>query len=127
MNINKECCICLLSFNLDDNKISKWNCKHFFHKECIVNWNNNCPLCRCQQKYILNNKINNKINNNNILNINSIIQFNIFDDNIRKLYLDNWNDKYCLEDNHNFLVCKTYGVLVICKDCNTIQCMNKLH
>ena len=53
-NINhsniEKCCVCLSNL---DNNISKLNCNHLFHTECLNNWiqkdNNTCPLCR---KYI---------------------------------------------------------------------------
>ena len=42
------CSICLEEYD-NDNIISKLNCNHIFHKECIKEWfqkNNNCPNCR---------------------------------------------------------------------------------
>tara|TARA_B100000035_G_C20995374_1_gene552210 strand:- start:804 stop:1184 length:381 start_codon:yes stop_codon:yes gene_type:complete len=45
----KECSICLESFNLND-KIFNLNCGHIFHKKCLKEWinkdKNECPLCR---------------------------------------------------------------------------------
>ena len=47
-NDNKDCCICLDTFE-ENNKSIVLNCSHRFHKECILNWFKkelNCPLCR---------------------------------------------------------------------------------
>ena len=42
------CSICLDEFKEGDN-IKKLNCKHIFHKECLLPWLNDndcCPMCR---------------------------------------------------------------------------------
>jgi len=46
----EECVICLDLYEKKD-KITKLECEHIFHHECIVIWtknNNSCPLCRIQ-------------------------------------------------------------------------------
>jgi len=55
---DKKCSICLES---NKKQLAFLNCKskHFFHRECILNWlkeNNTCPICREQIK--INNKKN---------------------------------------------------------------------
>ena len=30
----------------DKDKYQKFVCNHFFHKNCIQQWNGPCPLCR---------------------------------------------------------------------------------
>jgi DNA-binding transcriptional regulator YhcF (GntR family) len=49
INIDKECNVCMDSYNLND-KIVKLPCNHIFHTECIRNWLCNekvtCPVCR---------------------------------------------------------------------------------
>ena len=54
-NMNTTCAICLDEFKDDtteDGKlIFELDCKHLFHKDCIVRWvlkNQSCPLCRCE-------------------------------------------------------------------------------
>tara|TARA_B100002019_G_C21259649_1_gene595948 strand:+ start:1368 stop:2210 length:843 start_codon:yes stop_codon:yes gene_type:complete len=56
----EKCCVCL---DNTDKYVSKLECNHLFHTECLYNWiqkdNNTCPLCR---KYIYNcSKCNGKI------------------------------------------------------------------
>ena len=45
---DEECCICLGSFDKEDD-IATLQCFHYFHKECIVDWLQNekpeCPVC----------------------------------------------------------------------------------
>jgi len=39
-----DCSICLSNMKYE---ILKTNCNHFFHKNCLQQWNNTtCPLCR---------------------------------------------------------------------------------
>lgn len=45
---DKECVICLDVFKKDE-KISKLDCNHIYHTECIKSWftnNLSCPMCR---------------------------------------------------------------------------------
>lgn len=45
---NKECSICFLDFNVND-KVSRLQCGHFFHTECVNEWLQKkctCPICR---------------------------------------------------------------------------------
>jgi hypothetical protein len=46
---SKECLICIEYFNKEDD-ITKINCNHIFHKNCIKSWlcyeSNKCPICR---------------------------------------------------------------------------------
>jgi hypothetical protein len=45
-HVNGECSICYSEYK---DKISKLNCNHIYHKECISPWalkSNTCPLCR---------------------------------------------------------------------------------
>jgi hypothetical protein len=48
-NINDKCSICLLSIDKGDT-ILDIECKHYFHKECLVaylkEYNHICPICR---------------------------------------------------------------------------------
>lgn len=46
---NEECNICIEHYSIGNN-ITKLDCNHFFHSECIKNWlcneNITCPICR---------------------------------------------------------------------------------
>ena len=45
---NKECSICFMEFKVND-KVSRLQCGHFFHGECINEWLRKrctCPVCR---------------------------------------------------------------------------------
>lgn len=45
---NKECSVCFLEFNVND-KVSRLQCGHFFHPECVNEWLQKkctCPICR---------------------------------------------------------------------------------
>ncbi len=47
-NLDSECIICMENFQNDKYTI-RLECKHFFHKECVVQWftkNASCPICR---------------------------------------------------------------------------------
>lgn len=117
------CAICI--DNLDNNIINKWSCIHIFHSNCIKKWkNNSCPLCRTTE---LNNQ-NIKSNNQNILDINKLknICKNLEGD-IKEIYLELFNDKDCITNNHNLICLEQFGVKIICEDCNKIQCFNRLH
>lgn len=60
---NKQCPICTLEFEIDDN-IRSTPCNHFFHMDCIYQWLTKhcthplCPVCRhdCREPYINNQK-----------------------------------------------------------------------
>ena len=45
-----DCVICLSPINTRNEEIERSsNCKHFFHRQCIVEWisqNSTCPMCR---------------------------------------------------------------------------------
>lgn len=115
-----ECAICLLEKN-NFNKL--WICNHTFCTECCEDISNsnisNCPLCR-EQELIIKSK-----NNNNILDINIMRTMKI--PNNTDLYLNKWNKKTCLNNNHEIVIRQTYGVIAICVECNITQCFNLLN
>ena len=63
---NNENLICNICFNVLNNPVScsyKKNC-HYFCKECInafLKENNNCPICKENFEYKINNLLNNKL------------------------------------------------------------------
>ena len=57
MEIDEECSICLES--LKSFKICKLECDHYFHEDCIKEWNTKsdiCPLCNQPMKFVLKKK-----------------------------------------------------------------------
>jgi hypothetical protein len=51
MNVENSkdiCVICIDNIDITDLDISKIDCNHIFHKNCIDEWlniNNKCPIC----------------------------------------------------------------------------------
>lgn len=55
-----ECAICLSSMSSEKDIITKTECGHKFHVNCLEEWikrSNTCPLCRCKTQYNMYNKI----------------------------------------------------------------------
>ena len=54
--MNNDCVICLENINKDN--LIKLNCKHMFHKDCILTLikkrNRKCPLCRHRITWTIN-------------------------------------------------------------------------
>ena len=49
INKEKQCSICMEEYQ-DDSKVSKPDCLHLFHENCLKKWieiNKSCPICRC--------------------------------------------------------------------------------
>ena len=45
------CSICLDDYSDAENKITKLECGHIYHKECVKDWlenNSTCPVCRTE-------------------------------------------------------------------------------
>jgi len=45
-----KCVICCEEFQLSKDDVVELPCKHFFDRDCIINWlklHNTCPICRC--------------------------------------------------------------------------------
>ena len=122
MSENLNCAICLNI--LENDIISKWKCNHKFHNICISTWNNGCPICRnnvliedINEKFFTDDKIKSfdRLHNLKVSNLYHII------------YLNLWKNKSCIENKHNFLLVKPYGVIVICKTCKRYECHNLKH
>ena len=127
---NNECSICYENIQ---ELYSKWTCNHNFHKNCIEQWHNGCPLCRCIVIKRLNNGSDSDTESDpdypkeNILDIDQIS--NLFDVPVasRQLYLMLWKKRACIENNHNMLIKEPYCTMVICINCNLIKTFNRLH
>lgn len=131
------CVICIDERNIDD-FIGLWNCDHLFCKKCVndaIHRNiTTCFLCRSVRKNIGHNLDHNLgINQENyssnckvnVMNINSIRNIrNIPTNNIP--YLELWEKRECIQQNHEFVIKQPYGVIMICTQCNLIQCFNVL-
>jgi len=126
------CAICLEIMDDDDNKIKKWNCSHYYHRECINYWDSFCPQCKNNEiiQDVVDIEVTWSICRNplNVLNIDSMKRNNprVSTSNVY-LYKNLWKDRGCIENNHNILYFQPFGVTVICETCNTIQCFNLLH
>ena len=123
MNFNQsqlimdECLICFEVINEND-KFKKWNCKHYFHKECIKNWNKNCPTCRCTSLCLPTNEVK----ENPYFNIR---HFKSFAKEISSnKYINFWKKRDCIRSNHNLTFHQTYGVIGVCETCQTVQSFN---
>lgn len=120
MTEEQECFICLEN-NILINSI--WECNHSFCISCtnsLKETNNNCPLCR--SNITNNNNTNNSNLKTNTLNLDVIR--NIKPIINKNFYISKWKRKQCLDENHNFIVVRPYGVLVICETCNLIDNFN---
>ena len=78
MSIPIECVICYEIIN-NNHTITFANCVHgnHIHAECILKWNNTCPICRV----VINDNIPITNNHNMIINVteiysNRLYQFN---------------------------------------------------
>ena len=93
-----------------------WKCNHTFHKSCIKNWTKNCPYCRCENKIIKKNPT-----------------FNIeyFKSFARKIdsgkYINDWEKKDCISDEHDLTFHSTYSIIGVCETCQTVQSFNLKH
>ena len=126
------CIICNEEKNIND-FIGLWHCQHLFCKICVQDaiqkGITTCFLCRSfrnnldhnlginQENYSSNCKVN-------VMNINCRNIRNIPTNNIP--YLERWEKRVCIQENHEFVIKQPYGVIVICTQCNLIQCFNVL-
>ena len=119
------CCICYEE--KDSPFITKWTCVHEdkFHKCCIEKWNNGCPICRNQEC------LDEYKRKDNTFTDEQILSFETHNRRVQKrfhnIYLQHWKNSNCIEENHEFIIVQPYGVMVICKKCNTYQCHNLRH
>jgi hypothetical protein len=44
-----------------------------------------------------------------------------------QLYKNAWKDHDCIGLNHNMAFIDQEDIIVVCEDCNTFQCFNRLH
>jgi hypothetical protein len=119
-----ECSICYE--DISENEIyKKWKCTHVFHEHCANEWNNGCPNCRCMT--IRHNENITGKNPSNILNISLMANINPLVGDKKMMYMNKWNDRECITQNHNFICSNGFGVVLICEHCNTVQTFNRIH
>jgi hypothetical protein len=87
--------ICSICYSPFSDKITKLNCEHIYHKDCIANWiikgnGKNCPMCR-KLLYSCN-----KCNNTKICSIQE--EYVVLPYNLRQLTVRN-NNQYNLNRN----------------------------
>lgn len=121
----ENCCIC---FENIEQLYAKWKCGHYFHKHCIENWNQSCPLCRNNEN-IENLDKDNSSNNpsKNIMSITGLRKNSDVPYEFRNIYLNLWNKRDCIENNHEILIKSFHGTQVICVNCNLIKIFSRLH
>jgi hypothetical protein len=130
------CIICIEERNIDD-FIGLWNCDHLFCKNCvqgaIQKGITTCFLCRSVRNNLDHNLDHNLgINQENYSSNCTVNVMNINCRNIRNIptnnipYLERWEKRVCIQENHEFVIKQPYGVIVICTQCNLIQCFNVL-
>lgn len=111
------CGICLDKMK-NSHRYQKFTCSHYFHKDCIDAWNQNCPICR---NSIL--KIQNKqVDISGIRDMPNIVPPEYCD-----IYMRNWRKKECKKKNHTIIFRRPYGVLGACETCGYIQAFNLSH
>ena len=126
-NNNQDlCCVCLET-NTTHTQFRKWTCQHSFHEECIDQWDNGCPICRTMDLIIPNVTWTISRNPRNILNIDAMKSMTSVPENFIDIYKNKWKDQDCINQNHSMIYSQPKGVVVICEDCNTIQCFNVMH
>lgn len=130
---------CSICFENIEQLYSKWNCNHTFHYECVKNWNNGCPYCRCRdlriiaanerQHYVLTEtEIRDKhFPKQNVLQIESMRQYIDVPGNSKDIYKSLWKKTDCITNNHEFLIKRSYGCIMICTSCNLIKTFNLMH
>lgn len=116
--------ICSICFDKLSNETSykKWNCSHSFHQDCIISWNNGCPICRTTDLIKPNYTITG-------LNLGILKTFDSA--NNYEHYYEKWTFTNCKINNHDlkFVNSRTppYGVLGFCKDCYLVQSFAKIY
>lgn len=126
-NNNQDlCCVCLET-NTTHAQIRKWTCSHSFHEECIDQWDNGCPMCRNMELITPNVTWTISRNPRNVLNIDVMKSVKSVPENFIDIYKNIWKDQDCINENHSMVYSQPYGVVVICEDCNTVQCFKLMH
>lgn len=121
----ENCCIC---FEHIEQLYTKWSCNHYFHEDCVKEWHHSCPLCR-NTEHIKNFDYDNNYDNpqNNVMSIAGLRKNYDVPRDFRNIYLNLWNKRDCIENNHEILIKSVHGTQVICVNCNLIKIFNRLH
>ena len=127
----KLCSICLENINEDD-AIKVYVCNHLYHRQCITNWNGNCPDCRSARlpfpRWRNDVTITNELPSISEESIEGFKRCNQrVPTNFHNIYHQTWKKNDCVTNNHNLIFLKPYGVVGICEDCKIIQCFNLIH
>ena len=121
----ENCCIC---FEHIEQLYTKWSCNHYFHEDCIKEWNHACPLCRTQTRCVHENETQyHDYPTNNIMTINHIRKLINVPQHCHYLYLNVWNKRSCIDQDHEMLIKSPYGTIVVCVNYNLIKTFNRLH
>lgn len=114
----KECCGICLNIMKRNQKYQKYTCLHYFHKECIDEWNQSCPICRNSTL----KRIKKEIDISGIRDMPNIVPHEYHD-----VYLKTWKKKECKKKNHKIIFRRPYGVIGACETCGCVQAFNLSH
>lgn len=125
----EPCPICLNEDEFKSKFITKYKCIHLCHEVCINQWNKGCPICRCSVLYLSNEvtDVDDKYVYTSVTSIEMFKKLIRVPSVYENLYKQNWKKHECINNNHELIYTKPYGVTVICTNCLIIQCMNLSH
>ena len=123
------CAICYDDENTSP-LIHKWTCIHDekFHTTCIENWNGDCPLCRNTQYLEQYKPLPHSSQQKRCLSQEFLLNplFRISNQH-KPVYIDQWTQTNCIENNHHLIFIQPYGVIGWCQNCDITQCFNLSH
>jgi len=120
LNTEQQCSICLSTLEEND-KFTKWICKHRFHKDCIESWNGPCPLCRCE--HILLTSTFYDYNEEMRWQIEIYLKMSkiVSDDDVIKRLKSLWRHSKCISENHEITFHCTNHIAGICHNCSVLD------
>ena len=124
-----QCAICYDDENTSP-LIHKWTCSHDekFHTTCIENWNGGCPLCRNTENLEQYKPIPRYSRGRKFISPEYLLNpLNHIPNQHKPVYMEHWNKKICIENNHHLIFIKPYGVVGWCQNCDITQCFNLSH
>tara|TARA_R110002012_G_scaffold39997_1_gene110249 strand:+ start:3607 stop:4014 length:408 start_codon:yes stop_codon:yes gene_type:complete len=128
-----QCAICYDAENPSP-LIHKWTCSHDekFHTICIENWKGGCPLCRnkelLEQYKPIHRPIPRYSRGRRCISPEYLLNsHNHIPNQYKPVYMEQWIQKICIENNHHLIFIKPYGVVGWCQNCDITQCFNLSH
>ena len=128
-----QCAICYDDENTSP-LIHKWTCIHDekFHPTCIENWKGGCPLCRnkelLEQYKPIPRPIPSYSPGRRCISSEYLLNpLNHIPNQHKPIYMEQWTQKICIENNHDLIFIEPYGVVGWCQNCDITQCFNLSH